>query len=242
VFTSPCRGTGQTLLAVNTGICLAEAGSTVLVDLHLPMGDVAIHFDIHPKRSLADLVNAYGGIDQTLLEAIIEKTRSGVNVLAAPSSPLQTMEEQMDVNLVDELIRTLRRMYRYVVVDAPPPRRQETQLLLSQCHRVISTTKADLPRLLQMKTALSDSGELFHYRSILTPVVILDRKSSEIKAVDIPQLVGHPHPSTLPFDHPTAIRSINLGKPLCNSRIKRGLPHAIQKWVKSLQLEAQKKR
>ncbi|MDD8050629.1 MAG: response regulator [Verrucomicrobiota bacterium] len=236
LFTTPCRGTGQTTLAVNTAHCLARQGRTALLDLHLPVGDVAIHFDTHPTRTIADLLNAYGGVDQALLEAVLEETPSGVHVLAAPTTPFSSTHEQLDLGILDQLMHALRASFQFIIIDAPSPETRETQLLLTHCQRLIATATGDLPRLLQLKTALSAQGPLFHHRDIITPVVLLGRKYSVFLVGDIPQLVGHPHPTTLPFDHPTATRAINVGKPICSGRTKRGLAGAINRWVKGLGL------
>lgn len=236
LFTTPCRGTGQTTLAVNTALCLARQGRTALVDLHLPIGDVSMHFDIHPTRTLADLINAYGGVDQTLVETVLEALPNGLQVMAAPTTPFRSSEAQLDLGILDQLMRALQETFQFIVIDAPTPESRETQLLLTQSQRIVSTTIGNLPRLLQLKTALSNQGPLFHHRDIITPVVLWERRHTVFLAGDIPQLVGHPRPTTLPFDHPTAIRAINIGKPICSVRSRRGLNGAIGRWVKSLDL------
>ncbi len=82
-------GVGKTTLSTNVAAYLASTGArTVLVDLDLMFGDVAISLQLQPQNSLRDLVAMSGHLDLQGIESVVTQHEgSGLHVIAAPSDP-----------------------------------------------------------------------------------------------------------------------------------------------------------
>jgi len=80
-ITSGKGGVGKTSVAVNLGLLLARAGHpTCLLDGDLGLANVDVLLNLHPRRSLRDVL--FGG--ESLLEAV-EEGPAGLRVLSATS-------------------------------------------------------------------------------------------------------------------------------------------------------------
>ena len=119
VVLGPKGGTGKTLVATNLAVALQEAGErTVIVDLDLQFGDVALCMGLTPEKTIYDLALAGGPLDAEKLDAFLVEHESGVKVLLAPRRPDQA--SVVSVELVREVYAFLRHQFDAVVVDTPP--------------------------------------------------------------------------------------------------------------------------
>ena len=83
---APSGGSGASTLAASLSVVLAQAhGGCGLLDLRLGVGDLAPMFDLKPLRTLADLCDNVGRLDQCLFEQFLLMHASGVQLLAAPT-------------------------------------------------------------------------------------------------------------------------------------------------------------
>ncbi|MGH9104419.1 MAG: AAA family ATPase [Acidimicrobiales bacterium] len=118
---SPKGGVGKSVVAVNlaTALTMRTREPTVILDLDLQFGDVAVMLRLQPRHTFIDAVSAGDLLDETLLRSFLARhEKSGVYVLAAPTSP-------SDADLVTpaDMLRVLdllKEMFAYVVIDTPP--------------------------------------------------------------------------------------------------------------------------
>ncbi len=110
-------GVGSTTIACNIATSLAQKAKTVLVDLDLVQGGVAGAFDVHPRYTIADVMQSGEQIDRQLLDTALSiHTKSGLAILARPELPEDSQRvNQMGLN---RLLGVLGRMFDYVVVDS----------------------------------------------------------------------------------------------------------------------------
>src|SRR4029079_14432170 len=73
----------------NLGAYLAATGSrTLLVDLDLAFGDVAISLQLLPERTMTDVVDMSGHLDDQGLASVLTKhPASGLHAVCAPAEP-----------------------------------------------------------------------------------------------------------------------------------------------------------
>lgn len=112
-------GSGATTLAVNIAHMLANdhAAKTLLIDMDIQFGDVAMALDIHPVSHIMDALLDHERIDPVFVRALVSSHDSGLDVLAAPNeiAPICNISE----DAVVELIETARTMYEFVILDVP---------------------------------------------------------------------------------------------------------------------------
>ncbi len=117
VFMGAKGGSGVTTIAANFAVALAqETGEkTLLIDLGVPLGDVAINLGMSAQYSTANAFQDSARMDTSFLRSLLAKHSSGLSVLPAPSefSSLQVTNEA-----IDKLISVARQSFVYVVVDA----------------------------------------------------------------------------------------------------------------------------
>ena len=89
-FVGAKGGVGTTTLAVNVAAALAaEPGASVLVtDLHITgHGDAALFLGVEPRFSIADALENVHRLDRAVLNTLVARAKSGVDVLASPERP-----------------------------------------------------------------------------------------------------------------------------------------------------------
>lgn len=116
IFMGSKGGCGVTTLSSNFALALAqESGSeTLLVDLGLPLGDVAINLGLSTDYSLGPALQNPDRLDSSMLATLITKHESGLSVLAAPT---ELPDTQAAPDAYEKLLNVTREKFGYVVVD-----------------------------------------------------------------------------------------------------------------------------
>ncbi|MHB1783647.1 MAG: AAA family ATPase [Acidimicrobiales bacterium] len=118
---SPKGGVGKSVAAVNLAAALARrsATSVAILDLDLQFGDIGVMLRLQPVHTVSDAVSAGPLLDQALLRSFLAcHERSGVHVLAAPTSPSEG--DQVSADSMLHVLGLLREMFGHVVIDTPP--------------------------------------------------------------------------------------------------------------------------
>jgi pilus assembly protein CpaE len=117
VFMGAKGGCGVTTLASNFAVALAqESGEkTLLIDLGVPLGDVAINLGMSSEYSTANALQDPSRLDANFLRSLLAKHGSGVSVLPAPG---EFSPHPATVDAINKLLTVARQSFVYVVVDA----------------------------------------------------------------------------------------------------------------------------
>jgi pilus assembly protein CpaE len=116
VFLGAKGGVGVTSLACNFAVALAqeEDQRTLLIDLDLPLGDLALNLGIVPVFSTVDALQAGHRLDGEFLSKLLVGHSSGLSVLAAPGKfPYSEPENEA----LERLLMIARQQFDNVVVD-----------------------------------------------------------------------------------------------------------------------------
>lgn len=171
-------GCGKTTVATNLATVLAAGGSAqvCLVDLDLAFGDVAIALQLVPARTITDSSAMVGTMDEQGVRSLITPHSPGLDTVLAPTEPGQA--ERVDVKVVGELVRVLRRMYDFVVIDTPPAFSEHVLAAFdaSDCYVLLATL--DIPALKNLRLTL-EMLELLGYPQA-NWLVALNRSDSKV--------------------------------------------------------------
>ncbi|MGI6550497.1 MAG: AAA family ATPase [Syntrophomonadales bacterium] len=204
-------GAGKTSIAVNLAVALAErTGERVaLVDLDLQFGDVAVLMNIHPKRTIAELMQENVDLDRELLESYLYQ-RNGVHVLAAPNKP--ELAELVNEEGVTRTLQALASFHDYIVIDTPPVFNDMTLAAFDQSDSILMVLTPDLPSLKDNKRALDLAKTLSLQPKIK---LVLNRSGGGfgIEESDVERSMEMKISASFPNDAKLVMTAMNRGVP-----------------------------
>ena len=119
-FISNKGGVGKSTIAINTAVELARRfpQRVLLVDASLQMGVCATQLNLQPKATIVDAWQQRERLDGRLLRELTTQHSSGLSLLAAPASAVESSE--VDDAIVSRVLLLARRNYDFVIVDTFP--------------------------------------------------------------------------------------------------------------------------
>lgn len=119
-FISNKGGVGKSTIAINTAVELARRfpQRVLLVDASLQIGVCATQLNLQPKASIVDAWQQRERLDGRLLRELTTPHSSGLSLLAAPASAVESSE--VDDAIVSRVLLLARRNYDFVIVDTFP--------------------------------------------------------------------------------------------------------------------------
>ena len=229
-FVGAKGGVGASTLAANTATALARSseGGTLLIDLHLVHGDAALFLGAEPRFSVLDALENSHRVDESFFSGLVEKTKSGVHLLASSTRPLHP---SMDPARTRSLLEFATRKYRFTVLDVP---RTDFSALdaLDPATTILVVTSQEVSAL---RSAAHTTETLRQRYGAKRVRVIVNRfdKSSVVGASDIERVVGEPVRHLIPSDYRVAVEAVNTGKPIVLDKDGK-LSKAIRAFAKDL--------
>jgi pilus assembly protein CpaE len=171
-------GVGKTTFATNLGAYLAATGSrTLLVDLDLAFGDVAISLQLLPERTMTDMVAMSGHLDDQGLASVVTKhAASGLDAVCAPSEPGEA--DRILGQTVGEVLRVAKRAYDFVIVDTPPAFTEHVLAAFDVSDQIVLLATLDIPALKNLRLTL-DTLDLLGSPPE-SRVVVLNRSDAKV--------------------------------------------------------------
>jgi pilus assembly protein CpaE len=154
-------GCGKTTLSTNLAAAIADGGrrSVCILDLDLAFGDVAIALQLFPAHTIADAVPIADTLDITAVEALLTPHSPGLTTLVAPVEPGAA---DIPTPVVVTVLRILREMFQYVVVDTPPAFTDHVLAAFDESDVLALLATMDIPALKNLKLSL-ETLDLLNY-------------------------------------------------------------------------------
>jgi pilus assembly protein CpaE len=212
VFLGAKGGCGVTTLCANFALTLAQesGGETLLIDLGLPLGDVAINLGLSTEFSLLPALQNPERLDDNMLSTLVTKHDSGLLVLAAPTD---LPDKDTTPEAIDKLMVVTREKYDYVVVDAGSRLDLMESALFQPSSVVYLITQVGISEMrntnrLMLKHFMRREGNL--------QLVINRYKSSDLvfDETQIAKALTRPADWKIPDDYAAARRTRNTPTPL----------------------------
>ncbi|MBI2940038.1 MAG: AAA family ATPase [Chloroflexi bacterium] len=220
-------GIGKTTVSVNLAVAIAmeTKARTALVDLDTQMGDVALMLNFVPERSLADAVAVADRLEPELLQSMLFRDSSGIQVLASPPRVEDT--DEITPERVGKVLDVMARTFDYIVVDTAPIFNDVVIAALDRSTLILQVTSQELPSLKRTRISLGLMLKTWQYPEDRVKLVInYPYSSNGVSNSDVEQTLDYPIFWKVPFDA-TASTCVNLGRPFVearpNSKIARNL-------------------
>lgn len=205
-------GVGKTTIGVNLAVALRQQTRkrVVVVDLDLQFGDVAVMFNLTPRRTLGELIQETVPLTPQLVDSYLTVHQSGIKILPAPLRP--EYGELINAEQVERILDILKQTYDYIIVDTPPFFHETNLAALDQSRRILLVLTLELPTIKNVKLSLEVLESLHHLGKVR---MILNRSSNEfgIKFEDVEKSLGFPISQHIPSDGKIVISSVNKGIP-----------------------------
>jgi pilus assembly protein CpaE len=234
VIYSPQGGAGTTTIATNVASALmGKRTKVVLVDCNLQFGNVHVFLDIQPQNTVVDLAKVAADADQETIERGLFTHQSGLRVLSAPARP--SLEYEVTLVQVKELLTALARSYDFVVVDTPTQVDDLTLMLFEVASRIVLACNPTIPAVIKTRSVLDlleslekPAGLNQKMLCVLNRVVKEQGRSrgqsrwqGTLPTDSVERTLQHEVVATIPADEPEALNAANRGVPLVSySKVK----------------------
>lgn len=209
-------GAGCTTICTNLGIEIHRLTRerTLLLDLDLELGEIALQLGEDPEFSVVDLVRNFHRVDAGLLASYIEKHESGVEILSAPFRPAHF--ESVSADLISRILSFLREQYDYVVVDCPQALNPPTLAAIEMADDLLVVGVPDVPTVRNLGRCLPLMKDLGGGKRRDWIRLVLNRYESRglISESDVAETVEREVFATLRNDFSAVMGSINTGEPV----------------------------
>lgn len=212
---SPKGGSGATTVATNLAILIHQltGKKTLVVDLNLELGEVAVLLGTQSRFSMVDMINNFHRMDAELLASYIERHPSGVHLLSAPFHPGQNGEISGDG--IRSVLHFLRQHYDYVMVDTPKSLAPITIATLENADQVLMIATVDIPSLRNVKRCRPLLDQVTQANTgKLRLVINRHQGGSAIPLDEVENTLDMRVFRTLANDYAAVMKSINSGEPV----------------------------
>ena len=210
---SPKGGVGKSVVSVNLATALAKRTGkpSVIFDLDLQFGDVAVMLRLNPRHTVVDAMSAGTLLDKSLLETfLVYHEKSNVWALAAPTAPSEA--EQVDPAGMLRVLGLLQEMFENVVIDSPPHLSDVVLQAVAESNSVVFVVALDVPSVKNARLGLQ-AFELLQFPTEKVMLVI-NRADSKVHLGlgDIERALEKKVDLALPSEA-VVPRSVNQGVP-----------------------------
>lgn len=212
-------GSGSTTVATNLAIHLQKLTGkrTLLVDLDLELGEIAVLLGMQPRFNFVDMVRNFHRMDADLLASYIEKHPSGVHLLSAPFHPERS--ETVPADAIRRIFAFLKNHYEYIIVDTSKSFSAATLSTFEQADRILLVSTVDLPSLRNLKRCMPLLDRITGATASDRVRLVLNRVQSGdvITKDEVERAVGLDVFWSLSNDYESVMKSINTGQPVISN-------------------------
>ncbi|MDX2274118.1 MAG: hypothetical protein NW206_01605 [Hyphomonadaceae bacterium] len=167
-FVRAVGGVGSTTLAANVaGHFVNPRGKrgdaldpldVALLDFDLQFGDAALALDIAPRADITDILRTPKRLDAHFLGGVLERHRTGINLLAAPQHvvPLDAIDAEVALSIVNVAAS----MHDLVVLELPAAWTDWTGALLRRADHIILVSSAAVRGVAGARRVLDAAAEM----------------------------------------------------------------------------------
>ena len=206
-------GVGATTVACQLGFALQAMGErTAVFDLNLPLGDVALHCDVTPEHTLANIASERANTDATFIRKLLQTHESGLQIMASPNRIEDA--ETISVQHIGTALRLMREEFDWIILDVSRSWNEVSIHALDLSDLVMAVSVIDLPALGHLKQHLDLMERLGHTRSNVRLIANrYDKNKGSLDGKDFEDFIGRKFDFEISNDFSTVAASIDAGCP-----------------------------
>lgn len=155
---SPKGGAGTSAIAANLAVALQqEHGDVLLMDGDLQFGDIQVHLNTKPTRTISDVIYE-SRFDLELLPDVILSHPSGLKLLLAPPQP--ELADAILPGMLAEITKALKQQFKIVVIDTDSRLSDKTITLFDAANYILVLSVPELPAVKNTKLFLEIAHQL----------------------------------------------------------------------------------
>ncbi len=207
-------GCGSTTVAVNLALSLERMrrkpdAPTLLLDT-APLGHAALHLNLKPQFTLTDLLGHTARLDAALLNSLLIRHESGLELLAGASAPLP--RNALDNTTIHGAwLELLLQTFPVVVADLSARLDALTEAVIEHADRILFVTQTDMVSLWSAAKVRQhlDPGARLRFEMVLNRFTA----TPEVDLAGIESITHAPLLWKLPNAHAQVVEAIERGQP-----------------------------
>ncbi len=207
-------GVGATTVTCQIGFALQAMGKrTAILDLNLPLGDVALHCDVTPVHTLANMATERESADATYVTKLLEEHASGLHVMASPHRIEEA--EAVTADHVGTVLDLLRDRFDWIVMDVSRAWNEVSIRALDLSDLIVAVSVTDLPALRHLKQHLALMERLGHKQENVRLIANrCSKKHGSLDKKDFVNFIGRGVDFEISNDFSTVAAAIDAGCPV----------------------------
>lgn len=234
-------GAGTTTLAVNLAVELQRVqGSTALLDLRRPMGEIPLFLDLEYSYTWDDVLQNLSRLDPTYLNSVMARHASGVSVLASPGQSALGLEDGS--GSMERVLDVMRTAFGLTVIDADPGLETLDLREVELADLTLLVMNLSLPCLAHVKRVLERIRRRDGLEKKVRLVANRSLRDADISVRDAEDILQKKIAATVADDYPGTLTAMNQGKPLMEAAPKSPVLKSLSQLARGLARTADKKR
>jgi pilus assembly protein CpaE len=235
-------GTGCSTLSINLGVGLASLWprSTILLDLTMTAGQVALMLNMTLRRTWADLARYKSGeLDTEMIQSVVNLHDSGLAFIAAPTFPSES--ESIAGDTLGAALHLLKHQYEYVVADLPHDFSDVTLRALDAADLLLMVASPDMASIRAVTAAQDTYLKLGYPKEKIKLVLNATFPRGGLPRDKIESALGMQAIATIPYVPDIFVEAINSGRPPVFYKQEEKITGLLEDLAFFLSKESQKK-
>ncbi len=235
-------GTGCSTLAVNLGVGLSSLWPepSILLDLTMTAGQVALMLNKTLKRTWADIAHMHAGeLDFDALRSIIGTHESGLHFIAAPTFPAEA--EALRGETLGAALNLIKSQFHYVIADLPHDFSDPAIQALDVADVILMVASPDMASIRAVTAAMDTYEKLGYGKDKIKLILSAPFPQSSLTKEKIEAALRMPVFATVPYVKDLFVDAINLGQPIVHDKPNESVSALLEDFAFHLSKDAQKK-